>query len=205
MKNWLLIALIASVVIGGGTAMVASAKKLKYETPAYTVKSTTAAFEIRQYEPLVIAEVTTTGERNEAVNAGFMPLFGYITGKNETKTKLHMTTPVGQYGLSEDKDNDQWVTEFIMPKGYTKETLPKPTNTTIRFIGLPASTWAVFQFSGNPNTAELKKQSDNLKAALKASGMPTVMEGVPVCYAFYNPPFTLPFLRRNEVMIRVNP
>jgi hypothetical protein len=63
----------------------------------------------------------------------------------------------------------------------------------------------VFQFSGNPNTAQLKKRSTDLKAALKASGLLTVMSGVPVCYAFYNPPFTLPFLRRNEVMIRVNP
>jgi SOUL heme-binding protein len=106
MKNWLIIAFVLTL-IGGGVSMMADAKKLKYETPAYTVKSTTAAFEVRQYEPLVIAEVTTTGERNEAVNAGFLPLFGYITGKNETKTKLPMTVPVGQYALSEKADNDQ--------------------------------------------------------------------------------------------------
>ncbi|MCX5920147.1 MAG: heme-binding protein [Candidatus Melainabacteria bacterium] len=204
MKNWLLIALILTI-IGGGASMLANAKKPKYETPVYTVKNSTASFEVRQYKPLVIAEVTTVGERKEAINEGFMILAGYIFGKNDKEVKLPMTTPVGQYGLSEDKDNDQWVTEFIMPKGYTKETLPKPTNTNIRFIDLPASTWAVFQFSGNPTTAELKKRSDDLKAALKATGMPTVMAGIPVCYAFYNPPFTPWFLRRNEVMIRVNP
>ncbi|MCS6267247.1 MAG: heme-binding protein [Vampirovibrio sp.] len=203
-KNWLVIGLIVAT-IGGGVPMLANAKKLKYETPVYTVKNSTASFEVRQYEPLVIAEVTTVGDRKDAINEGFSILFGYIFGKNSTKTKLPMTTPVGQYGLSEDKDNDQWVTAFIMPKAYTKETLPKPTNTTIRFIDLPASTWAVFQFSGNPTTAELKKRSDDLKAALKATSIPTVMEGVPVCYAFYNPPFTPWFLRRNEVMIRVNP
>jgi hypothetical protein len=204
MKNWLLIALILTI-IGGGASMLANAKKPKYETPVYTVKNSTASFEVRQYKPLVIAEITTVGERKEAINEGFMILAGYIFGKNDKEVKLPMTTPVGQYGLSEDKDNDQWVTEFIMPKGYTKETLPKPTNTNIRFIDLPASTWAVFQFSGNPTTAELKKRSDDLKAALKATGMPTVMAGIPVCYAFYNPPFTPWFLRRNEVMIRVNP
>lgn len=204
MKNWLLIALILTI-IGGGASMLANAKKPKYETPVYTVKNSTASFEVRQYKPLVIAEITTVGERKEAINEGFMILAGYIFGKNDKELKLPMTTPVGQYGLSEDKDNDQWVTEFIMPKGYTKETLPKPTNTNIRFIDLPASTWAVFQFSGNPTTAELKKRSDDLKAALKATGMPTVMAGIPVCYAFYNPPFTPWFLRRNEVMIRVNP
>lgn len=204
MKNWLLIALILTI-IGGGASMLANAKKPKYETPVYTVKNSTASFEVRQYKPLVIAEITTVGERKEAINEGFMILAGYIFGKNDKEVKLPMTTPVGQYGLSEDKDNGQWVTEFIMPKGYTKETLPKPTNTNIRFIDLPASTWAVFQFSGNPTTAELKKRSDDLKAALKATGMPTVMAGIPVCYAFYNPPFTPWFLRRNEVMIRVNP
>ena len=204
MKNWLLIALILTI-IGGGASMLANAKKPKYETPVYTVKNSTASFEVRQYKPLVIAEITTVGERKEAINEGFMILAGYIFGKNDKELKLPMTTPVGQYGLSEDKDNDQWVTEFIMPKGYTKETLPKPTNANIRFIDLPASTWAVFQFSGNPTTAELKKRSDDLKAALKATGMPTVMAGIPVCYAFYNPPFTPWFLRRNEVMIRVNP
>ena len=204
MKNWLAVGLVLAL-LGGGAALMANAKKTSYETPAYTVKDTTAAFEVRDYEPLVIAEVTTIGERKNAINEGFRILFGYIVGKNSTQTKLPMTIPVGQYGLSEDKDNDQWVTEFIMPKGYTQKTLPKPTNTAIRFIELPASTWAVFQFSGNPNTAQLKKRSDDLKAALKASGLPTVMAGVPVCYAFYNPPFTLPFLRRNEVMIRVNP
>jgi hypothetical protein len=203
-KNWLVVGLVLAT-IGGGFSLMANAKKPKYETPAYTVKTTSAAVEVRQYEPLVIAEVTTVGERKDAINEGFMILAGYIFGKNENKVKLPMTTPVGQYALSEAEGNDQWVTEFIMPKGYTKETLPKPTNATIRFVDLPASTWAVFQFSGNPDTAELKKRSEDLKTALKASGMPTAMAGIPVCYAFYNPPFTPWFLRRNEVMVRVNP
>ena len=80
MKNWLLIALILTI-IGGGASMLANAKKPKYETPVYTVKNSTASFEVRQYKPLVIAEITTVGERKEAINEGFMILAGYIFGK----------------------------------------------------------------------------------------------------------------------------
>jgi hypothetical protein len=203
-KNWLVFGLVIAS-IGGVFNVMSNAKKPKYDTPAYTVKNTHTAVEIRDYEPMLIAQVTTIGERNDAIRQGFSILFGYISGKNDTKTKLPMTTPVGQYAFSEDANNDRWVTAFILPKGYTKETLPTPTNTTIEFLALPATTWAVFQFSGNPNTQTLQQHSQALKKTLQEVGMPTMMPSTPVCYAFYNPPFTLPFLRRNEVMVRINP
>ena len=172
--------------------------------------------EIRDYDPLIVAEVTTTGERYAAINAGFRILAGYIFGGNTAKTKIAMAAP-----LTQEKDDAQgekiamtapvtqeaaegkneWKVRFVMPPEYTRASLPVPNDPRIKFLEIPAQRTAVIQFSGFNTDSNL---SDHLKILMDwlaknnigAIGQPT--------YAFYNPPWTLPFFKRNEVMVKIS-
>lgn len=184
-----------------------------YESPAYTVTKTLGDnIEIRNYSPLLTAEVRVDGEREKAVNEGFKILAGYIFGDNETKQKVAMTSPVVQKPASEkvamtspvvqtaDKD-DSWIVAFVMPEKFTKKTLPDAKNDRIRFVQTPARIKAVMQFSGFATTSKIKKMQDTLRATLKKENItPRGEAGI----AYYDDPFTLPWNRRNEVFFVLN-
>ena len=178
------------------------------EEPAFETVVTDGTFEVRDYPPLVVAEVTVPGEQREAANAGFRLLADYIFGGNAGKASIAMTAPVAQEPAGEKiamtapvtqtPSSGEWVVRFTMPGGYTLDTLPKPDDARVRLRETPPTRFAVVRFSGvarpelvAEKTAELSAWMD--KRNLRAAG--------PASLAQYNPPWTPGFMRRNEVMI----
>jgi hypothetical protein len=180
------------------------------EEPVFKTVLQEASFEVRDYPPLLVAEVKVSGDQKEAASKGFRLLAGYLFGGNKRRQSIAMTAPVAQAQASEKialtapvtqiKDANAWVVRFTMPKGYSLETLPQPNDPQVKLRALPASRFAVLQFSGlaekddvAAKTAEL--QNRIIKHKLRPTG--------PVSLAQYNPPWTLWFMRRNEVMVEV--
>lgn len=171
------------------------------EQPDYTVVASKDNFEIRDYSPMIIAEVEVPGDRKEAIQKGFRILADYIFGNNtvdikgDLPEKLAMTAPVMQ-----EKDSDQWKVRFVMPKKYTLENLPKPKSNEVRLIPVPARRFAAIRFSGLADQENINQAVHSLENYIKENNLNTHGEFI---YAFYNPPWTIPFLRRNEVMIEI--
>jgi hypothetical protein len=203
--------LLAALAVAAGLAL--SAPAMATETPPYTVEQQEGRFEIRVYPPLIVAEVTVTGDRDDAANAAFRPLAAYIFGANVRSEDIGMTAPVtqGRAGsggerigmtapVTQTAAGRDWVVQFIMPQRYTMETLPRPTNEAIRIREEPGRRVAAVRFSGFATQGALERRTEELVGYIEAMGLNPAS---PPMYAFYNPPFTLPPLRRNEVMIEV--
>lgn len=179
------------------------------EQPEYKVILSDKNIELREYAPMLLAEVEASGERKEAIKQGFKILADYIFGNNVSKTKMEMTAPVTSE-LSEKLtmtapvmqlgQGEKWNVRFVMPAGYTLETLPRPNSSSIKLISVPAKRFVVIRFSGLAKDENIQIHTEELKAYISEQNLKTI--GNPML-AFYNPPWTLPFLRRNEVMIEV--
>jgi len=179
--------------------------------PPFTVQFAQGAFELRDYPALAVAEVSVSGERKEAASKGFRLLAGYIFGGNIRKQSIAMTAPVSQLAATNEKiamtapviqsgGNGNWVIRFVMPEGATLDTLPLPNDPKVHLRMLAPERVAVVRFSGLAREEAVALTTSDLQhfiAAhrLKAIGAPTLAQ--------YNPPWTLWFLRRNEVMIPV--
>ena len=173
---------VAVLAVAGCAALVAQGN---IEQPPYDSVTLDGDFELRDYPALTVAEVTTTGGRQDAVSAGFGPLAGYIFAKEREGEKIAMTAPVTQT----PGEDGAWVVRFVMPSAYTLDTLPRPAG------------MAAVRFSGRTNDTLVAEQEARLVAWMDARGLtPT---GTPT-YAYYNDPFTPGFLRRNEVLVPVN-
>lgn len=179
------------------------------ETPKYTVTRTDGPIELRHYAPRIMAEVTVTSDRSGAASRGFRVLAGYIFGSNEGGAKVAMTTPVTQAPsetiamttpVTQSGKDGTWSVQFMMPSSYTLQTLPKPKDDRIRFVPLPAQRQAVLTFSGVARDSALAKNETTLRDWVKAQGL-TITAGP--FYYFYDPPWTLPWNRRNEVAFSV--
>lgn len=176
--------------------------------PTYKILAQQEAIEERKYMPLIVAEVTVRGERDDAANAGFRLLADYIFGNNTSQQKLAMTAPVQQQAGEKlamtapvqqqaATSDGEWQVRFVMPAGYTMATLPKPNNPAVRLIERPAERYVVIRFSGTSSAANLGEHLALLERYVQDKQL--MVTGAPQ-YAFYNPPWTLPFLRRNEIM-----
>ena len=203
-----MVALLAIVVMVG---VLAGPVMSKVEQPPYDVVETLANsnVEIRQYQSMIVAKVKVSGERSEAASKGFRRVADYIFGGNVQAKSIAMTAPVEQQGEriamtapveQQAVSSGHWHVSFIMPSEYTLETLPIPNDDQVQLAPVPAKRFAVIEFSGRPTQANLNEHSERLMTVIKAKQMETV--GV-IKYAFYNPPWTLPLLRRNEVMIEL--
>lgn len=179
------------------------------EHPNYEVTASEQSVEIRRYDPLIIAEVKVDGERQEAIEQGFRLLADYIFGNNLVQQDIAMTAPVQQQAntqiamtapVQQQGQGDSWKISFVMPSEYTMKTLPKPNNERVKLIEQPNKTYAAIRFSGTNSTENIAEHEKELMQYLEANKLQTV--GLPK-YAFYNPPWTLPFLRRNEVMVEI--
>ena len=181
------------------------------EEPSYTSILQDAPFEIREYPSLIAAEVTVSGERSDAVSAGFRLLAGYIFGGNTRKQSIAMTAPVTQNEAPNEKiamtapvmqspDPAGWIIRFIMPASYTLETLPTPNDSKVRLVALPPKRLAVVRFSGLVDDNDVEQQTTLLRAFVAQQKLTPV--GTP-SLARYDPPWTLWFLRRNEIMLEV--
>lgn len=182
------------------------------DEPAYAVVQTTDVFEVRQYAPYLVAEVVVPGPVSEAGTQGFSLLGGYIFGKNKGERKLEMTAPVTQTALppappvklemtapvTQAATAGGFLVQFVMPKGYTLATLPEPLDARVKLREVPGNRVAVIRFSGSWSQSTYEEQLQKLRSALAAAGMATA--GEPVS-SRYNSPFSLPFLRRNEIWL----
>ena len=164
--------------------------------PAYEVAEADGAIEVRDYPELVVAEITTKGSRGEAVRAGFSPLAGYIFAKEREGEKIAMTAPVTQRAEAAG----DWTVQFIMPEGYTLDTLPRPAGAEVRLDTEPPMRRAAIQFSGWWSDEAFAEQETALREWMRARGL--TPQGAPI-YAYYNDPFTPGFLRRNEVIFDI--
>lgn len=180
------------------------------EEAAFKVETQDAAFEVRAYAQHILAETIVDGNLEEAGNQAFGRLFRYISGANRTHNKVAMTAPVAQQRAGEkiamtapvgqQRAQDKWAVSFMMPAGYTLETLPVPEDPQVKLRLVPARRMAAVRYSGFWSEKNYLKHKQELEAWIHKQGLS--VKGEPV-WARYNPPFTLWFLRRNEILIEV--
>ena len=173
-------------------ASVMTTQAIAIEEPVYQVEKAWEAeqIEIRAYAPRVMA---VTG-MNEDSNGGFKVLAGYIFGGNAEEEKIAMTAPV-QQSMAGEKEM-----AFMMPAEYALEDLPEPEDERVSFREAPAYTAAVIQFSGWASADKADEHWQQLRRFLIAEGID--ITGEPTLNQ-YNPPWTLPFMRRNEIIVPV--
>ena len=197
--------------IGAATALLGSVVGVHAETEQarYTVVRQQDAFELRAYEPAIVAEVKAQGSRDDAVSAGFRILAAYIFGANLPGKSIAMTAPVTQEAgqriamtapVTQQAGQGAWTIRFIMPAGSKLGTMPKPKDERVRLAEVPGRRMAAMRFSGLATDASLAEH-ERLLADWMAKGRLT--PAGPAVFAYYDPPWTLPFLRRNEVLVPV--
>ena len=176
-----------------------------YEQPSYSVvQSIAPRTEIRDYAPRTVVETdVVAGDQGQA----FGRLFRYITGANAGKHLVSMTVPVEQGApatiamtLPVETDGSTPVMRFFLPQAVVRAGPPQPTEHGVRLATIPAETLAVIRYSGTATDATRAAETALLQAALKTAGR--AASGAPR-YFSYDPPFAVPFLRRNEVALGV--
>jgi hypothetical protein len=183
------------------------------EEPQFSVLEKTPPFELRSYAPMILAEVKVEGDLDEASSQGFRLIAAYIFGQNQVSEKIAMTTPVAIEGqtpksakiamtspVSIESNAGQWIVSFVMPAQYTMESLPKPLNSKVQLRQIPAVKRAVINFSGFYNANKVAERTLELEEWMKTKNLQATSAPK---FARYNPPWTLPFMRRNEIMIDV--
>ena len=184
------------------------------EEPDFKLISEEGDFQIREYDPKIIAQVEVEGDFDEASSRGFKLLADYIFGNNLLEgesQKISMTTPVEMSPMTEnilmtssimdDQVNNKWSINFIMPQEYSLDTLPKPNNFQVNIIEVPKEKYAVIVFSGLVRESSYAEKAELLSNYLVENGLK--QQGA-IKIARYNPPWTLPFFRRNELMVRID-
>lgn len=176
----------------------------------FTVVERHGNLELRAYSPQLLVETVVNSSQEEAGNIAFGRLFRYISGENARRQSIAMTAPVGQQ-LSGEKiamtapvgqqpSGGGWAVSFMMPGGYTLETLPVPNDPSLRVREVPARRVAAIRYSGTWSEARYLTYKRKLEAWIRERGLTVTGDAI---WARYNPPFTLWFLRRNEVLIPV--
>ena len=165
----------------------------KYESPNYCVVSSDGAFEIRDYPQLTLV---STPMQHRGEDGSFMKLFRFIQGRNDRAEKISMTTPVLMTGSSVG------TMSFVLPQAVAQHGAPTPSNSDVTLSTVPPSRYAAYRFSGSNNPASSEVAAKKLVAWVKSHHVE--MLGSPL-FAYYNPPWTPGFLRRNEVLIRTAP
>jgi hypothetical protein len=182
------------------------------EEPKYTVLEKSGDFELRQYAAMVVAETLVDGSLRDASRDGFKRIADYIFGNNTARSganeKISMTTPVTMVPTSErismtapvtmQQTVGRWRMYFVMPSQYTLNTLPTPNHSAVILREVPENRMAVMRFSGLAGEEKVAEKTAMLLAWLKTKQIKPIATPA---LARYNPPWTLPFLRRNEIMI----
>jgi effector-binding domain-containing protein len=205
-RRKIIILIVATILVG---ALATGPIMSNVETPSYKVIQSKGKIEIREFDPMVIAEVQVVGRRKDAISSGFKLLADYIFGNNISREnvnttatiqrpaseKIAMTAPVQQ-----QLANNSWLVSFVMPSEYNLEDLPKPKNIEVKLKNVPVKRFVTIQFSGTSSDENLAKHKKLLVEFIETNSISVT--GTPK-YAFYNPPWTLPLMRRNEVMFEV--
>ena len=176
----------------------------------YKVVEKDGNFEIRDYAPQILAETIIDGSFENAGNKAFRRLYRYISGNNQLQLKVDMTTPVSQKAtskaikmtapVSQQQIEDKWIVSFMMPASYTMETIPQPNDPKVKLRKIPSRRMAAVCYSGVWSKENYLKNKARLDAWMQRKDL--VGTGNPV-WARYNPPYTLWFLRRNEILIEL--
>ena len=207
-KKWTMITSIIALILVVG--VLAGPVMSNVEKPDYKVIQSEQNIEIRQYEPMIIAEVEVDGKREDAIRDGFRLLADYIFGNNTVQQVISMTAPVQQKEnqkiamtapVQQQSMGKSWRMSFVMPSKYKLDSLPVPNNNRVRLKEILTKKFVVIEFSGTNSNENVTKHENQLmnyieENQIKINDSPK--------YAFYNPPWSLPFLRRNEVMIEIN-
>ncbi len=179
------------------------------ETPNYEVVTAESNIEVRRYDPMIIAEVQINGPREGSIGDGFRLLADYLFGNNIVQQDIAMTAPVQQQEstkiamtapVQQQQEDDAWQVSFVMPSEYSMDTLPTPVNDRVTLKEVPAKQFVVITFSGTNSDQNVKEHEEKLMEYIQSQNLSVT--GSPK-YAFYNPPWTLPPMRRNEVMIEI--
>lgn len=208
---WLVL-LLPGLLIGG--------QVMATEEPAYTLVREGSGFEVRRYAPQLLAETEVSGDFDEVGGEAFRRLADFIFGNNQAAEKIAMTAPVSQTPVApagegggtripmtapvkqqaDQSSTGTYRISFVMPSRFTLETIPRPTDPRIELRQEPERLMAVLRYSGGWGESRYREHERKLLEAVRADGLtPT---GAPI-YARYNSPFSLPFLRRNEVMVEI--
>jgi hypothetical protein len=179
------------------------------ERPRYTVLEKRDAFEIRLYQPYIVAYVDTPGDYKTAINNGFRILANYIFGGNIRRESIDMTAPVTETAseriamtapVTEQRTGKVRQITFMMPEKYTLNTLPEPDDDRIRFKQVPEKKYAAIRFTWYPTEARVERKKEELAKAIQLSGY--IRIGEPI-YAAYNDPYSFPLLQRHEILIEI--
>ena len=193
---------------------VTTGRAMAVSEPSFSVKLAEAPFELREYPGFIVAETWVEGDFDAAGRAGFRRIANYIFGDNIAQggasAKIAMTAPVTMEPAGEkvamtapvtmEAQGQRWRMHFVMPAGYTLATLPRPKDPRITLREVPGHRMAVVRFSGFTTQKTMAERTAELTAWMQAKGLqPAATPQV----ARYNDPFTLPWNRRNEMMIAV--
>ena len=170
--------------------LILSSQAMAYEEANYKVVKENKGYEIRKYSDRLVIETNSTKGN------GFRKLFDYISGNNEESQEIKMTVPVTQ-----EIKNENMTMQFYLPSKFNKENAPKPSNSDIKILTIEGGYYAVIKYSGRSSDKNFLKNKDILEKQLIQDNITII--GPPI-RASYNSPFTLPMLKRNEVMYRIN-
>ncbi|MBU6197431.1 MAG: heme-binding protein [Cyanobacteria bacterium REEB446] len=206
-KPWIIITSITLTLLLGYAALGPAMSNV--EKPQYQLISEQGNIQIREYNPSIVAEVQVQGEREEAISQGFRLLADYIFGNNKVEQDIAMTAPVTQQSgqkiamtapVKQQGSDNAWKVNFTMPSKYSMNTLPKPNNEKVTLYQVPSKKYIVIKFSGMGSNKNLALHEKELQEYISKNKIQTLSEPI---YAFYNPPWTLAFLRHNEIMIEI--
>jgi hypothetical protein len=190
--------------------------------PKFDLLGQSDSFEVRRYHPRLIAQTTVDASYDDAPNIGFRRLADYIFGNNTTSASIEMTAPVGiapqpksagttiemtaPVTISPNNSSaTQYVITFTMPENFTLATLPKPNNPQVVIAALPPKTYAAIRFSGYTGADNVQAKTNELRTFIQSAPLIPLdpsTGAVPVV-ARYDPPWTLPWFRRNEILIEI--
>jgi len=190
------------IALSTGCSMAAT------EEPKYTVLLKEDVLELRQYAALIVAETAVSGDMDSASSQGFRAIADFIFGNNKapgqnTSAKIAMTAPVTVQPRANDnsmREARDWRIQFVMPANYTMATLPKPNNLAVQLREVPAQRFAVLRYSGLNTESKVEDKTNELLAWVKSKNWQMV--GSPQL-SRYDPPWTLPMWRRNELRVEV--
>ena len=212
---------LAGITLGLGILWITPAMAI--EEPKYEVIVSDAQFEVRHYAPVLIAETIVEGDMDAASSKGFRLIADFIFGNNlssdtDKKSKIAMTAPVTvepqsskiamtapvtvepQAAESNMKTAKTWRINFVMPSQYTLANIPKPKNNAVSLREVPSKYFIVHKYSGFNTVSRVQTKTDEtvewaIKRSYKMIGTPQLSR--------YDPPWTLPMFRRNEIMIEI--